>query len=298
MLERFATLIARHGVVALGLVCALAGGPVSAKTLVQDDRGVSLSFEAPPQRIVSLLPAITEMVCDLGACDRLVGVDRHSNQPAQVRALPRLGGMDDTPLERVLQLKPDLVLLAGSTRLLSRMQDLGLRVMAFEPHDTADAQRMAQALSQVLVGSDAAWLRHEQRQHKLWNDVAAVVPARLRGSRLYIEVGAGPYVAAQPSFIGQALQRVGLASAVPGTWGVFPRLSPEWVLREQPDWVVLSHSAAKPEDRPGWAQLSAWQKRQVCILSADEMDMLVRPGPRLPLGVAALVSCMQTTPSP
>jgi iron complex transport system substrate-binding protein len=283
---------------ALWLLCGLICSPVGAKTLVQDDRGVMVTFEAPPQRIISLLPAITEMLCELGGCDRLVGVDRYSNQPEQVRALPRLGGIDDTPLEQMLQLKPDLVLLAGSTRLLKRMQDLGLRVMAFEPHDEDDAQRMGRALSQVLAGNDTLWLKHEQRQKKQWSDLAADVPERLRGSRLYIEVGTGPYVAAQNSFIGQALKRVGLLAAVPGTWGAFPRLSPEWVLHDQPDWVVLSHSAQSPEHRPGWSRLIAMKKNQICILPAEQMDMLVRPGPRLPLGVAALVSCMQHPSTP
>ena len=64
----------------------------------------------------------------------------------------------------------------------------------------------------------------------------------MRGARVYIEVGEGPYVAAETSFIGQALKRVGLISAVPGNWGVFPRLSPEWVLREQPDLEICGQA--------------------------------------------------------
>lgn len=290
--------LCRHMAVCAMLLSGLLCDPLMAQTLVQDDRGESLTFDTRPQRIISLLPAITEMLCELGGCDQLVGVDRYSNQPAQVRALPHLGGMDDTPLEQVLQLKPDLVLLAGSTRLLKRMQDLGLRVMAFEPHDQADAQRMALALSKVLVGDDSKWRWYQQRQAKLWNDLAATVPGPLKGSRIYIEVGAGPYVAAQNSFIGQALKRVGMVAAVPGTWGVFPRLSPEWVLHDQPDWVVLSHQAESPWRRPGWQRLRALQRQHLCILSPEQMDMLVRPGPRLHQGVAALLSCMQQSTTP
>ena len=96
----------------LSLVLCTVGGVASAEVNMQDDRGQSWTQMATPQRIVSLLPAITEMVCELGGCDRLVGVDRHSNFPAQVQSLPRLGGMDDTPLEALVQLKPDLVLVA------------------------------------------------------------------------------------------------------------------------------------------------------------------------------------------
>lgn len=283
----------------LGVVAWLFGWAHAQTVTVHDDQGQSLAFAAPPQRIVSLLPAITEMVCELGGCDRLVGVDRHSNHPARVRDLPRLGGMEDTPLEILLQLKPDLVLVAGSTRLLTRMRRLGLRVMAFEPRDENDTARMGQALARVLGGGEALWAAYENRQQALWRDLARRVPPSIQGQRLYIEVGDGPYVAAQSSFIGQALQRVQLQVAVPGTWGVFPRLSPEWVLREQPDWIVLSSSATPVQRRPAWGRLQAVQAQRVCVLNPAQMDTLVRPGPRLSEGIAAILACMnpQALPS-
>ncbi|MEY2620611.1 MAG: hypothetical protein RIT26_431 [Pseudomonadota bacterium] len=276
-----------------GLLCGLS----CAQTVVSDDRGQALSFQAPPQRIVSLLPAITEMVCELGGCERLVGVDRHSNHPARVRDLPRLGGMEDTPLEALVQLKPDLVLVAGSARLLPRMQSLGLRVMVWEPRDEADTNRMGQTLARVLGTGDNAWAAYAARQQQAWRDLARKVDTAQAGQRIYIEVGEGPYVAAQSSFIGQALERVRLRAAVPGHWGVFPRLSPEWVLREQPDWVVLSSTATAPSRRPGWDRLRAVTNRRVCVLSPDQMDMLVRPGPRLSEGIAAILACMNPNPS-
>jgi iron complex transport system substrate-binding protein len=286
----------RGWLLAMALWAAM--GAVGAQTVVQDDRGVPVTFATAPQRIVSLLPAITEMVCALSACDRLVGVDRHSNHPPQVLNLPKLGGMDDTPMEVLVQLKPDLVLVAGSTRLLPRMQSLGLRVMAFEPHDEADARRMGLSLSRLLWGSDERWLAHEQVQAQSWLALAQRVDASMRGARVYIEVGEGTYVAADTSFIGQALKRVNLVSAVPGTWGVFPRLSPEWVLREQPDWVVISSTSLAAQRRAGWRQLQALRHNRVCVLQPGEMDMLVRPGPRLVDGIASLVACMQKNASP
>ncbi len=271
-------------------------GLTQAQTVVSDDQGQSLSFAVPPQRIVSLLPAITEMVCELGACERLVGVDRHANHPPRVRDLPRLGGMEDTPLEALVKLKPDLVLAAGSARLLNRMRGLGLRVMVFEPRDEADTARMGQALARVLGVGDDTWAAYQVRQQDAWRDLARRVSAGMMDRRIYIEVGEGPYVAAQTSFIGQALQRVRLQAAVPGTWGVFPRLSPEWVLREQPDWIVLSSTASPPARRPGWDRLQAVVDRRVCVLNPAQMDTLVRPGPRLNEGIAAILACMNTQP--
>ena len=270
---------------------------VAAQTVVRDDTRRATTFQSPPQRIVSLLPAITEMVCELGACERLVGVDRHSNHPASVLALTRLGGMEDTPLETLLALRPDLVLVAGSTRMLPRLQSLGLRVMVFEPRDQHDADRMGRSLSLVLTGGLLAWENLAARQQTIWREMSAKLDARWRHARVYVEVGEGPYVAAQHSFIGDALQQVGLRSAVPGSWGVFPRLSPEWVLRAQPDWIVLSSTATPVQRRPGWQSLTAANADHVCILNPQEMDALVRPGPRLHEGIQAILQCMRAKSS-
>ena len=81
-----------------------------------DDRGITVTLAAPPQRIVSLLPSLTETVCELGQCPRLVGVDRYSNWPASMASLPRVGGGLDPSIEAVVALKPDLVLLAWLAR--------------------------------------------------------------------------------------------------------------------------------------------------------------------------------------
>ena len=75
-----------------------------------DDRGRVVVIEKAPQRVITLLPSLGEIVCELKACDLLVGVDRYSNWPERVKALPKLGGLDDTQLEALVKLKPDLVL--------------------------------------------------------------------------------------------------------------------------------------------------------------------------------------------
>ncbi len=92
------------------LVCACLNGRAQAEITVRDDRGEVLVWNAPPKRIVSLLPSVTESLCALGACASLVGTDDFSNWPDAVRRLPKLGGLDDAQLERIVQLKPDLVL--------------------------------------------------------------------------------------------------------------------------------------------------------------------------------------------
>lgn len=153
---------------------------------VLDDRHRAVSLQGPARRIVSLLPSLTAMVCALQACDRLVGVDRYSNWPAAVQALPRLGGLEDTLVERIVRLKPDLVLAALSSRAVTRLEALGLKVLALELRTLADTRRvmavLASALGQPGQG-DALWLQTEQRIAA----AAARVPLMVAGCALAIK---------------------------------------------------------------------------------------------------------------
>ncbi|MDP3604626.1 MAG: helical backbone metal receptor, partial [Polaromonas sp.] len=117
---------------------------------VTDDRGVSVSFTQSPQRIVSLLPSLTEGVCALDQCQRIVGVDRFSNYPASVRRLPTMGGGLDPNIEAIVALRPELVLLATSSRASQRLESLGIKVVALEPKSHADVRRVLSVLGALL----------------------------------------------------------------------------------------------------------------------------------------------------
>ena len=267
---------------------AVAWGEVS----VCDDRGVTLNLSAAPQRIVSLLPSFTESVCALGACARLVGIDRFSNWPASVHSLPRLGGLDDAQIERIVALRPDIVLAAPSARVIDRLEALGLKVMVLDSKSHADVQRTLQALARLLDTPDAAaalWARIEREM----GDAAARVPPPLRGKRVYFEIDAAPYAAGEASFIGQTLARLGLANAVPAELGPFPKLNPEFVVRAQPDIVIApERSLADMPGRPGWAALRALQTGQTCGFASDRYEILIRPGPRMGEAARLLADCL------
>ncbi len=117
--------------VVIGLLVLMAT-LANAQTVVQltDDRGRQITLAQPPQRIVSLLPSLTESVCALGQCARLVGVDRYSNWPGSIAGLPRVGGGIDPSIEAVVALRPDVVLMATSSRAAARLEALGLKVVA------------------------------------------------------------------------------------------------------------------------------------------------------------------------
>lgn len=276
---------------ALWLAAALCGAARAAITVV-DDRGQPVTLAQPAQRVVSLLPSLTEGVCALQACDRLVGVDRFSNWPAQVQQLPQLGGLEDTTIERLVRLKPDLVLAAVSARALGRLQALGIPVLALEPRSLADTRRVLEVLAQALGKPGAGaqlWARIDQQL----GEAATRVPPGWRGQAVYFEVASAPYAAGEASFVGELLARLRLANVVPAAMGPFPKLNPEFVLRAQPAIVMASaRGLAEMPGRPGWPALVALQRGRSCGFSEPQFDMLVRPGPRLADAAGLIADCL------
>jgi iron complex transport system substrate-binding protein len=121
----------------------------------------------------------------------------------------------------------------------------------------------------------------------------ALTPAQ-RGTRVYFEVSSAPYAASEASFIGQLLGRVGAANVVPGALGPFPKLNPEFIVRADPQVVMVSdQTSGELSARPGWSGLRALREGRVCRFTPAQSDMLVRPGPRIAEGARLMVACIQ-----
>jgi iron complex transport system substrate-binding protein len=276
----------------LALCLATLCGHAAAQTSITDDRGRSSTWTQAPQRIVSLLPSLTESVCALGACNKLVGVDRYSNEPKQVEGLPKLGSLDDAQVERIVALKPDVVLVAKSARVTDRLESLGLKVVALQSDSHADVKRSLTLLAQLLGApqeADRVWSRIERDFERAQQRV----PATLQGKRVYFEVATTPYAAGASSFIGQTLWRLGLGNIVPSEMGPFPQLNPEFVVRSRPDIVMAAQRELKDmTSRPGWHSLVALTTQRSCGFDSARYELLTRPGPRMGEAALVLADCL------
>ncbi len=259
---------------------------------LRDDRGITVQLPTVPKRIVSLLPSLTESVCALGACTSLVGTDRYSDHPASVAALPKLGGIDDAQIERIVSLKPDVVLAAGGARVVDRLESLGVRVLVLESRDRAEVAHSLVLLATMLgrPGEAARVLAAIDDQIRR---AAERVPPAVRGKRVYFEVDATPYAAGASSFIGETLTRLGMVNVVAPELGPFPRLNPEFVVRAQPDIVIAGQrDLAGMAQRPGWSSIRALARGQTCSFPGDRYEVLVRPGPRMGEAATLLADCL------
>jgi iron complex transport system substrate-binding protein len=260
---------------------------------VTDDRGVTVTLPAAPQRIISILPSLTETVCELGHCARLVGVDRYSNYPASVQKLPQVGGGLDPNVEAIVALRPDVVLMAKSSRVGDRLEALGIKVVALEPKSHADVQRVMLKVGQLLEVPDA---------QRIWRAIdagvsaaAQSIPANVRGARVYFEVNQGPYAAGEGSFIGETLTRLGAKNIVPAKLGPFPKLNPEYIVRANPDLIMIGQRSADGlQQRPGWQSIRALREQRLCIFPSEDANVLVRPGPRMAEGARLMAKCLES----
>ena len=270
--------------------------------LVTDDRGVVVKFAQSPQRIVSILPSLAESVCELGRCQRLVGVDRYSNWPLALTRLPQVGGGLDPNIEAIVALKPDVVLMAVSSRAFDRLEGLGIKVVALEPKTHADVQRILKKLGQLLD------VPEEQGAMRLWRNIdagmtaaAQMLPVRVAGASsganaptVYFEVNPAPYAAGESSFMGETLTRLGAKNIIPAALGPFPKINPEFVVRANPDVIMVGLlGSAGLEQRPGWQRMRALREKRLCVFSNDESDVLVRPGPRMAEAALLMATCLK-----
>jgi iron complex transport system substrate-binding protein len=157
----------------------------------------------------------------------------------------------------------------------------------------ADVQRVLGKVAQVLGKPDDA--------RRLWNRIdgaislsAQQLPPAARALSVYYEVDAAPYAAGRASFIGEILDRLGAKNIVPPELGPFPKLNPEFVVRADPQVVMVGQrSAGGLPQRPGWAGIRAVKDKKICVWVPAESDVLVRPGPRMGEAAALMARCLR-----
>ena len=262
--------------------------------VLRDAAQHELRLPQRPERIITLLPSLTETVCALGQCGRLVATDRYSNWPDSVNRLPKVGGLDDAQIELIVSLKPDVVILAHATRVTERLRELSVPTFNVETRTYAEIYRSVGAIGRLLEVPDRAATLNRDIERSI-DAIAGQARQGLRSRTplVYFEVDNGPYGAGPESFIGEMLSRLGAHNILTPELGPFPKLNPEYVVRHNPDVIFISpKEAPNLGNRPGWDQVRAVREARICSFSPEVRDTVVRPGPRVAEGFKALADCL------
>jgi iron complex transport system substrate-binding protein len=285
----------RSIIAAVAAACLLGAGTAAADPIVgRDDLNHDITLAHSPRRIISLMPPLTETVCALGECSRLVATDRYSDWPESVKALPKTGGLDDPSIEAIVRLHPDLVLLSSSQRITARLRELGIETFALDTQTYAHVIHVITVIGTILdVPERAAALNRRIDEEVREIGERAIAARRGPAPTVYFEVDPGPYAAGPPSFIGELLARLGARNIVDADLGPFPKLNPEYVVRRNPDVIFVSPADAPHlADRPGWGRIRAVREQRFCSFPPEVRDTIVHGGPRIVDGMRAIADCL------
>jgi iron complex transport system substrate-binding protein len=246
------------------------------------------------KRIVSLAPSSTEIVYALGMGALLVGVDRYSNWPPEAKKIEQVGADIDPSLERVLALKPDVVLTATSANTQATVQSiarLGLPVFVSTDATVEDVYRGILSHGEILERrAEAARLVASMKAS------LAAVSERVRGKppvKAAIVVWSEPLVVAGGrSHVGELLAVAGGINIAADSPQPFPTYSLERMVERAPEVIIVgSHADVTPPLRPleSLGSIPAVKNQRILLLDGD---LLFRPGPRLPEAVETLARAL------
>lgn len=271
------------------LSCCSVAGATSYPLTVTDDLGRRVTLPKEPMRIVAMLPSHTETLIAIGAGGKLVGIDTYSNYPKHVTdGIPKVGSGYQPDIEKIVALKPDLVLAdeSSSSRLTARLEAAGLTVYGGTAQTYNEVFQKIGVLGR-LTNHEAGAVRVTTAMRRELNALERTVVAQPKVSTYY-EVDPTPYSVGPKSFIGTLIGRAGGRTIVPDNLGDFPKIDPELIVKSNPQ-VMIGLTLDEAKKRPGWNNLQAVRSGRVYEPTDEERDALSRPGPRLAVAMRALI---------
>ena len=258
---------------------------------IHDDAGRAIRFAERPRRIVSLVPAVTELLLALEAGGRLVGRTRYGVHPEAARRVPSVGEGVRPSLEPIVARSPDAVLLfhgVGNRRILERLEELGVPVVALRHDGFDDLARNLERLGRLTGREPEAKALMARIRCEL--ETVAAHAGRLPRVSVFYEVwGDPPVTVGSGSYLDSLITVAGGRNVFGDVEAPSPTVGLESIVARDPDVIVRARGrgggAPPPTERPGWDALEAVRRERVRTVDAD---LLHRLGPRVGEAAAEL----------
>ncbi|OZA24960.1 MAG: cobalamin-binding protein [Hydrogenophilales bacterium 17-61-9] len=275
-------------------LCLLLALPAQAAPLrLVDDAGQTLEFIRPPQRIISLTPHLTELLFAVGAGSQVVGVDSASDYPQAVLALPRVGGYSRINFERILALKPDLVIAwVGGNRAadIHGLRKMGVPVLQTQATRLEDVARLLRLLG--LASGHAQAGKEAARTFSTRLAALHLPTSRQPPVSVFYQVWDRPLMTVGGAhWISDALSLCGARNVFADLRGLSPVVSREAVLQRAPALIVGGNDA--PDLRRLWQSFASLPAVKNNAFVSVDADLLHRPTPRLIEGVTELCAAIR-----
>ncbi len=276
------------------IVCALAA---QAQVVLTDDEGRQLKLNAPAARIVSLAPHVTELLFDAGAGTKLVGTVEYSDYPPAARAVTVVGDHARLDMERIIALRPDLVVAWGggnSPADIAGLRRLGVAVFVIVPRHMDDVARHLELLGQLADSAATArpvaadYRRELAALRKRYADRPPVT--------VFFQVWHTPLMTVGgDQLISEVIALCGGENVFAGLRNLAPTVSVEAVLAADPELIVTGSEQPAAEaltNWRAWPQLRAVRNGQLAAIAPDDLH---RATPRILRGAQALCEIMEDT---
>jgi iron complex transport system substrate-binding protein len=255
---------------------------------IKDSLGTKFELRNPPQRIVSLSPAITEILYFIGAGDRVVGVTRYCDFPDDARKKEKIGGIIDIDMEKILRIQPDIVFATRGNpiEIIKRMKSFGIKVFAIDTGERIE--EIFEAMRKIsLVTGD--FQKCERRISGLESRVRRV-QKKAEGAkvkpRVFLKLGSeGLWTAGRKTFINDLILKSGCKNVADFKEGWF-EMNIETLISKNPDIIIILSSNIEDFEStkkfllslPGFSALNSVRNKMIFPLNVDFVE---RPGPRI-----------------
>lgn len=257
---------------------------------ITDDLGRQVTLNAEPQRIVSLAPSNTEILFFLGLGERIVGVTTFCDYPEEAKLCSKVGGFSDPSLEKIVVLKPDLILATSMHEQLVRgLEDTGLNVLVFDPQKIDDIFNSVQLIGRAAgVEEHAVDLMKDLKDRvNVLSEKVSKIPENQRPT-VYYEMWYEPLMTVGGGTLtGQAIELAGGRNISADSIEQYPQLSEEVIIKQDPQIMIHSYGHADENQAPtpgdirnrnGWEEISFVKTNKIYEIDAD---LLTIPSPRL-----------------
>ena len=262
---------------------------------ITDDAGRLIALPQRVDRVVSLAPNLTEIVFAVGGGESLVGDTTYCDFPAAAQSIEKVGDTLHPSLERIIALRPQVVLVSTASQLevfTQQLQSHNIAVFVTDPHDLEGVFRSITEVGEIIGKAEQAGILVAKLRER-----AAAVDSAVKGSpriRLFYQLSAEPlYTAGRDAFVTDLIKRAGgesVTADVPGAW---PKYSAESALAARPDAVILPTGGSMGEGNSNVAEaLSKSPAAQHGRVYKINDDHLVRPGPRAVDGLEEMAKAL------
>jgi len=252
-----------------------------------DDLGREVRIEKVPQRIISLAPSNTEILFALGLGDRVVGVTRYCNYPEEAKEKEVIGGFASPDLEKIIALKPDLIIAKGSLQksLVTKLEEKGQTVFWLYPHSVYEVLESLERIGKLTGSSAAAQQLRKEIEERIERVEAKSkdIPEQERPTVFRVMGLDPPGTIGGASFQTHVYRLAGGRNIFADTDKDYFELDLEALIKLDPDIIVVcgeneEEAKRKIKDQEGWGDLTAVKTDRIVVISCD---LICRPSPRI-----------------